>query len=66
MAMWAQHLVVFAAVAGCVGVVATQAVRTLRGRKGAIGSCCAKGCDATGSEAKVVFLPVEMLKRRKT
>jgi hypothetical protein len=73
MPLWLQHLLVIMIVAGCVGVVALQAVRALRGRKAKLGSCCAKGCDVDGSAKpqaadtpaeRVVFMPVEMLKKR--
>ena len=72
MPIWFQHLLVLLLVAGCLSLVGWQAIQTLRGRKSAIGKCCAKGCD-TGSAkpqaalktSKVHFMPVEMLTRRK-
>jgi hypothetical protein len=70
MAMWLQNLVVLIAVVGCLAFVTRQIVSALAGRKSKIGSCCAKGC-GTASPAKpqvtgerVVFLPVEMLRKR--
>ena len=57
--------------AACVGYVAWQAVRVLRGRGGKVGSCCAKGCDPAAASApakpagqSVVFLPESALTRR--
>ena len=44
MTVWLQHLLAFVAVAACVVVVALQTARTLFGRGGGIGQCCAKGC----------------------
>jgi hypothetical protein len=65
MPMWVQHAVVIAAVAGCIGVAAVQAVRSLQGRKSGLGSCCAKGCDPQPKASKTVFFPSEMLIKRK-
>jgi len=66
----AQHLVVILLVAGCLGFVVWQTVRTLRGKRSRIGSCCAKGCAETAKPQaakteRIVFMPVEMLSRRK-
>ena len=82
MSDWVQHLLVLVTVVLCVAVVASQTARTLFGRGGKIGQCCAKGCaahlDSSTSVAKpqatspapprgerVVFLPVEMLGRKR-
>jgi hypothetical protein len=83
MSDWVQHLLVFVTVVACVAVVASQTARTLFGRGGRIGQCCAKGCaghldsstnvakpQAAASQAssrgeRVVFLPVEMLGRKR-
>ena len=53
-------------------MVLWQGIATLRGRKSALGKCCAKGCDAAsakpqavGKTQRVHFMPVEMLTRRK-
>ena len=71
MPLWLEHTLVLTLVAGCVGYVAWQVVRTLRGRGGKVGSCCAKGCDpaaaspaAKPSAQGVVFLPESALTRR--
>jgi hypothetical protein len=70
MPLWLQHVLVLTLVAGCVGYVAWQAVRALRGRGGKDGSCCAKGCDAPPSSTpaksgeRIVFLPESALTRR--
>ena len=72
MAPWLQHLLVLALVAVCVGVIAFQAVSSLRGKRSKLGSCCAKGCQpaeqkpaASQKAERIVFLPVEMLGKRK-
>ena len=66
MNLWLQHLLVLTLVAACLGVVARQGVRTLRGKKSRLGSCCARGCDAGSSQPKpgverIVFLPSDLL-----
>ncbi len=73
---WFQHLVVLLSVVGCSAFVAWQGFKTLtlRGR-GKLGACCAKGCDAAAAAepaegrasppARVQFLPVEMLSRKR-
>ena len=69
MPLWLQHLLVLLIVAACVAFVARQMVRTFRMKKSKLGACCAKGCDA-GEQVKmqpaerVVFMPVEMLRKR--
>jgi hypothetical protein len=70
MPSWTQHLLVFLLVGGAVAYLLLGFVKTLRGRKGAIGNCCSKGCNPEPSPKqahgeRVVFLPVEMLGRRK-
>jgi len=71
MSVWLQNLIVFLAVAGCLGYVGWQTTGTLFGRKGRIGSCCAKGCPTTPTGEKkqggerIVFLPVEALGRKR-
>jgi hypothetical protein len=46
-----------------------QGVRSLAGKRSKLGSCCSKGCGAEtpakSSTERVVFLPVEMLRRKK-
>jgi hypothetical protein len=64
MSLWSQHFLVLLIVAFCVAIIAVEAVRTLRGRKGKLGSCCAKGCETqspASNTQRVVFLPAEML-----
>lgn len=66
MSVWQQHLLVLLLVAGCAVAIGLQAVRTLRGKKSKLGSCCAKGCEA-GEPAKtpgVHFMPADMLRKR--
>jgi hypothetical protein len=71
MALWLQNLVIFLAVAGCLGYVGWQGVRAFAGRKSKLGSCCAKGCAIVAEEqkkstaSKVQFMPVEMLTRKR-
>ena len=68
MVLWQQHLLVGLLVAACATLVGVQAVRTLRGKKSKLGSCCAKGCDPEPNpnpkpaSPQVHFLPVEMLR----
>jgi hypothetical protein len=73
MPIWVQHLLVLLIVAACLGFVVRQTVRTFKLKKSKLGACCAKGCDAAGSAkpqaegdrpARVVFMPVEMLRKR--
>jgi hypothetical protein len=68
MALWTQNLLILLAVLTAGGIVFWQIVRTLRGKKGA-GSCCSRGCGEGETQRKkvrkTVFLPVEMLGRRK-
>ncbi len=69
MAMWMQHLLVLVAVGICLAVVARGALRTLRGHKSKLGSCCAKGCSETAkaqaTAERVVFFPSDMLVRKR-
>jgi hypothetical protein len=70
MSLWIQNLIVFSATGGSLSFLIYQGVRHVSGKKSALGSCCAKGCGAAGAPPKpgverVVFLPVEMLGRRK-
>jgi hypothetical protein len=64
----AQHAVVWIVVAACVAYVARQAMRTLAGRRGKIGNCCATGCgEAKPQQAggpRVAYLPASMLTRK--
>jgi hypothetical protein len=63
-----QHLLVLLLVVACVALVARQAVVTLRGR-GKLGSCCSKGCSSANPAKppadRVVFLPADMLTKRR-
>ncbi len=66
--IWQQHLLVLAIVLACATLVTWQIVQSLRGKKSRVGSCCAKGCASQTEKPRgerVVFLPVEMLGRRK-
>jgi hypothetical protein len=70
MHLWLQNLIVFTAVLSCLAFVGRQAFQSLRGRKSKMGNCCSKGCTpatpSAGSPAeRIVFMPVEMLSRRK-
>ncbi len=62
-----QHLLVLILVAGCLSFVTRQAWASLRGRKSKLGNCCSKGCEPTprASGERVVFLPSDMLRKRK-
>jgi hypothetical protein len=67
MALWLQHTLVLLAVAAAAFILLRQAISTLRGRGGKLGSCCAKGCDPhpkpPTSGERVVFLPSDSLIR---
>jgi hypothetical protein len=72
MATWVQHLVVTLITLACLAFVARQAFKTLTLRRGKLGACCSKGCDAGEKLAseqprdeRVQFLPVEMLSRKR-
>jgi hypothetical protein len=68
MPLWMQHLLVLALVGFALFVVIRQVVGTLRLRPGGkIGSCCTKGCEKPAEPAgeRIVFLPVEALKRHR-
>jgi hypothetical protein len=75
MPSWVQHILVIALVTMCVAFVAWQTVRSLAGRRGRVGSCCAKGCGVEDNAAALSakpqapqrdqFMPVEMLARRR-
>lgn len=70
MPIWMQHSLVIALVVACVGYVVWQAARSLYGKKSRLGSCCAKGCAAAKPAAatteQIHFLPVEMLRRKRS
>lgn len=67
-----QHILVLALVAGCLAWVLRGVVRTIRQKRGGVGSCCEKGC-GTSSEKRsqdqanprVVFVPVENLSKKR-
>jgi hypothetical protein len=71
MANWMQNIFVLSIVMACIVYAGWGFVRTLFGKRSRMGSCCAKGCAEVAKSAKpqaaqrVVFLPVEMLGRRK-
>jgi hypothetical protein len=69
MPVWLQHTLVISLALVCLALVLRQLVGTLRGGKGVLGKCCAKGCEPVGTKKKqaerVVFMPVEMLSKRR-
>jgi hypothetical protein len=71
MILWLQNLLVLALVLACATFIGWQIVQSLRGKASRAGSCCAKGCASEPQQARkrpakrVVFMPVEMLGRRK-
>ena len=70
MPVWLQHVLVISLALVCVALVVRQLVGTLRGGKSVLGKCCAKGCEPIeakkeGRGERVVFMPVEMLSKRK-
>jgi hypothetical protein len=69
MHIWLQHLLALLLVLACATIVIWQIVQSLRGKKSRVGSCCSKGCaseaKAKPAKERIVFMPVEMLGRRK-
>ncbi len=68
MPLLVQNILVLSLVAVCVGLVIWQASRSLVGKRSKLGSCCAKGCEPPKPDeknAKVQFMPVEMLTLKK-
>ncbi len=69
----AQNIIALSLVAMCAAFVLWQSIRTLRGRGGKLGSCCAKGCTDESQEMgkkktesnRIVFLPADSLKPRR-
>jgi hypothetical protein len=67
MPAWLQNLLALTLVAACGLWAARQAVRSLRGKRSRLGSCCDKGCGAAQTKpaaGPVQFLPSDLLKRR--
>ncbi len=65
---WVQHLLVLTLAGLCLAWVGWQGVLALAGRRSKVGSCCSKGCaprEPSAGAAKVQFLPVDVLRRRK-
>ena len=64
-----QNLLVLLAVGIALAFLIRQGWRTLAGKRSRLGSCCARGCaqekPKPASGERVVFLPAEMLGRRK-
>jgi len=69
MPFWFQHLLVLTLVAACLAYTTLQGVRSLRGKKSRLGSCCAKGCGpskpASATTERIHFLPSDMLRKRR-
>ena len=69
MPVWMQHVLVISLALVCVGLVVRQLVGTFRGGKSVLGKCCAKGCEPVETKKKqgerVVFMPLEMLSKRR-
>lgn len=70
--MLGQHLIVLSVVAGCLFYVGRGFVRTLGAKRTQFGKCCATGCavpnepTAKRQGERLVFLPVESLRRRRS
>ena len=70
---WIQHLLIAIITIACLAFIARQAFKTLTLRRGKLGACCAKGCDAGEKPAeastqskRVQFMPLEMLARKRS
>ena len=70
MPTWTQNLLVIILVGAAVAYLLFGLFKAFRGRGSSLGNCCAKGCNPTPpadrpKTERVVFMPVEMLVRRK-
>lgn len=71
MSILLQNILVLILVAACGGYAVWGAVQTLFGKRSSIGKCCSKGCPTAPEPNKpapanrVVFLPVELLRKSK-
>jgi len=73
MSVTLQNILVLSLVFACLAIVGMQTFTALKGRKSKLGSCCSKGCLNESSEAspdarkneRIVFLPVDMLGRKR-
>jgi hypothetical protein len=65
MSIITQNIVVAILVLACAAFVLWQGIRTLRGRGGKVGSCCAQGCEQNVKTKSTVFMPAENLKVRR-
>jgi hypothetical protein len=71
MSLLLQHLLVLTLAGACAAYAIWGAYQTLFGKRNVLGKCCAKGCAVTPEPNKpqatqrVVFLPVEMLRKSK-
>jgi hypothetical protein len=68
MSVVTQNIVVFIVLAACLAMIARSALRTFRQKKGGLGSCCSKGCEAaahTQAVGRTVFVPSDTLRRKK-
>ena len=64
--IWAQHLLVLAAVAASLAIIARQAFSALHGRKSRIAGCAScNGCASPAPRRSATqFIPLEALKRK--
>jgi hypothetical protein len=71
MSLLVQNLFIILLVGACLAFVSRQAYLSLAGRKSRLGQCCSKGCSSPAPQQnqpqtkRVVFMPVEMLTRRR-
>jgi hypothetical protein len=64
-----QNLIVLALILVCIMVIARGAWLTFARKRGGIGSCCSKGCDAIATPqaaGRTVFIPADTLRRKKS
>lgn len=69
MPIWMQHILVLSLAVVCLLVAVREGLKSLRGKPGRLGSCCAKGCSghqpSESPTERIVFLPSDMLRPRR-
>ncbi|HUB23904.1 MAG TPA: hypothetical protein VL992_00645 [Tepidisphaeraceae bacterium] len=67
MAVWLQNILAVCLVSACGMWAVWQGVKSVRGKRSKLGSCCSKGCSA-GAPAeptgRTQFMPADLLRNR--